>query len=155
MTKFKVAFTMDAKTLFLIMSKLLPVEDLKIEEKLDEAELQAAIHALAPRALLAKTSAKTSAKRKWAKSRPSIPFNPDKGINKIILDLLAKRPHRAIEMRKPLEDGGYSRSSVSSRLAELKNRGAVVQNSDGLWSLSEAGQTKLAQPQREVKLHAS
>jgi len=133
MTKFKVAFTMDAKTLFLIMSKMLPIEDLKVEEKLDEAELQAALHTLAPkakRALLTKTSPK------YKKVRASMPFNPDKGINKILLDNLAKRPHRAIELRDHLKEGGYSPNSVGSRLQRLAKRGVVTQHGDGLWSLS-------------------
>jgi hypothetical protein len=135
MTKFKVAFTMDAKTLFLIVSKMLPIEDLKVEEKLDEAELKAALHSLAPKAERAKL-AQPSPKPKFAKSKPSIPFSPDKGINKILLDYLAKRPHKSIELRKPLQEAGYSANSVGSRLQELAKRGIITQHGDGLWSLN-------------------
>jgi hypothetical protein len=134
MTKFKVAFTMDAKTLFLIISKMLPIEDLKVEEKLDKAELQAALHSLAWKAERAKL-AQPSKKRRSS-------FNPDKGINKIILNLLSKRPYHAVELRKPLEENGFSPNSVGSRLTELRIR--------GLWSL-DSEQAKLAQSQKEVK----
>jgi SOS response regulatory protein OraA/RecX len=134
MTKFKVAFTMEAKTLFLFMSKILPIEDLKVEEKLDEAELQAALRSIAPKA--EQTELAQPLKRKYAKTRVSIPFDPDKGINKILLASLAKRPHRAIELRTYLTEGGYSGNSVGSRLQQLRKHGAVVQHGDGLWSLS-------------------
>jgi len=130
MTKFKVAFTMDSKTLFLIMSKILPIEDLKVEEKFDPAELQAALHALAP-----KEQKVLAHKPKYRKGRASIPFSPDKGINKILLTHLAQRPHRATELRIHLKEGGFSPNSVGSRLQKLAHRGMVKQHGDGLWSL--------------------
>jgi hypothetical protein len=131
MTKFKVAFTMDSKTLFLIMSKLLPIEDLKVEEKLDPAELQAALQVYGQAKLAHKPE-----KRKYIKKKASIPFSPDKGINKILLEHLARRPYRAVELKKPLQEGGYSANSVGSRLQELAHRGIVKQHGDGLWSLT-------------------
>jgi hypothetical protein len=152
MTKFKVAFTMDSKTLFLIMSKMLPIEDLKVEEKLDEAELHQALKSLAGRHEQ-KILAHNYPKPKYKKKRASIPFNPDKGINKILLDHLARRSYRAGELKKPLQEGGYSANSVNSRLQELAHRGVVIRHSDGLWSLAESDQAKLGQTQRGDKLH--
>jgi hypothetical protein len=144
--KLKVAFTIDSKTLFQILAKALPLEDLHVEEQLHQAELDAVAKQLAH-----KPDKVSFRKRKaYKRTVPTIPFNPDKGINKIILSLLAKGPHRAIEMRPSLKEGGYSPSSVSSRLQELLTHGMVTKHGDGLWSLAEQSSAKL----QEDKLHA-
>jgi DNA-binding transcriptional ArsR family regulator len=139
--KLKVAFTIDSKILFQILAKALPLEDLRVEEQLHQAELDAVAKQLIQKT--AKPKQITAPKRRHKPfKRVSIPFSPDRGINKIILDLLAKGPHRATEMRAHLTEGGYSPSSASSRLQELFIRGLVTKHGDGLWSLTSQSEVK-------------
>jgi hypothetical protein len=137
MVKFKVSFTIEAKTLFQILSKTLPIEDLKVEEQVGQDKL-------APLAKqFAQTKLTKQEHKKHTRSRPSVPFNPDKGINKIILAALTQRPYRVAELRSALASNGYSPNSTVSRLTELRAHGAVTKQGNGLWGLVSQSETKL------------
>ena len=129
--KFKIAFTINAETLFTLASKLLPIDDLSIEELIERPDPNVA--------RIAKVEQLVARKPKHKYKRaPSKPMDLTAGINKIVMDALSNRlPHRAVEMRPALKAGGYSENSVGSRLQNLEKHGVVEQMGDGTWRLAE------------------
>lgn len=131
--KFKIAFTINAETLFTLASKLLPIDDLSIEELIErpvptQAERLTNVLGIAPR---------HKPKHKY-KRKPSKPMDLTVGINRIVMDALSDRlPHRAVEMKPAFKMGGYSENSVGSRLQNLERHGVVEQIGDGTWRLTE------------------
>ena len=138
MVKYKVAFTISGETLFSLLAKTLPLDDLAVQEIVDEAKF----HQLSEQRAKLNEYLKPVIKhhrphKRYATRKPVIPFSPNTGINKILLSCLATGPHRAYDMRPLLKEGGYSPNSVGSRLQKLAVRGIVIQHGDGLWSLAE------------------
>lgn len=132
--KFRIGFTMDAETLFGMISKFLPVQDLHVEEIVERPPPQFVppVPKVAQRVALAKP------KQKWVHThkRPPKPMDLKAGINRIIIEAMSDgQPHRAIEFKPLLEKGGYSPNSVASRLQNLQEHGAVRQLGDGTWEL--------------------
>lgn len=129
--KFKIAFTINAETLFTLASKLLPIDDLTIEELIERPDPNVARIAKVEQLVARKP------KRKY-KRKPSKPMDLTTGINRIIMDALSDRlPHRVVEIKPALKAGGYSENSVGSRLQNLEKHGVVEQMGDGMWRLAE------------------
>jgi len=139
MVKFRLGFTISAETLFLLMSKMLPIDDLAVEEVMDAPpnprhNLKAQIKHLGQDSLMPPPKAKQPQKRK----RASRGLNLKQGINGIILVALSDGAvHRAVDLQPMLKAAGYSPNSVSSRLQELRNNGVVRQVSTGAWRLTD------------------
>jgi hypothetical protein len=135
--KFKIGFTIDAETMFGMMAKFLPVEDLHVEEVMDKPEPQ--INRIAARVGAIPIS---KPKRRYTppqKRKPSIPLKLDAGINRIIMEAMSDgKPHKAIELKPLLKKGGYSSNSVGSRLQNLEDHGVVIRQGDGTWVLGQA-----------------
>lgn len=125
--KFKIGFTIDAETLFSMISKFLPLEDLHVEEVLERPAPPPPQFVGKAKFVLAKP------KRKHA---PVKPVNLHAGINGIIIEAMSDgKPWRAIEFRPLLAKRNYSPNSVGSRLQSLKEYGALKQHGDGTWTL--------------------
>jgi DNA-binding transcriptional ArsR family regulator len=128
--KFKIGFTMDAETLFGMMSKFLPVQDLHVEEIIEQPAPEF-VPSIKPKAI---TQHKPKQKR-----RPQKPLDLKAGINRIIIEAMADgEPHRSIDLKPLLEKGGYSPNSVGSRLQNLEEHGAVKRQGDGTWRLTSS-----------------
>lgn len=119
--KFKLGFTVSAETLFGLLSKMLPIEDLSVEEVLSRVETT-------PR--LAPTRRPAIAKRRGQE------LNLKEGINGVLVRALENGPLRSSELRSFLTKAGFSANSTSSRLEHLKKHQIVV-NNDGVWRLKE------------------
>jgi DNA-binding transcriptional ArsR family regulator len=134
MVKFKLGFTMTAETLFGMLSKMLPIEDLTVEE-IAAPTMEEKINQL--HVNLKHANALSSIKRKKYARRPAHPMDLTKGINRIILDLLEQGPHTAIQMKEALVTSGhgYSPNSIGSRLQSLEEKGIVKRKGDGTWKL--------------------
>lgn len=126
--KFKVGMTISAETVFSILARLLPIENLTVEEVLERPVVQTG-------RIPARSFAKLLPKKK---RKPSMQLQLDAGINKIIMDMLADgEPHKAVELRPLLIAGGYSANSTSSRLQHLQKHGKIKQWGNGTWSKVE------------------
>jgi hypothetical protein len=126
--KFKIGFTMDAETLFSMISKFLPVQDLHVEEVIERPAPEF-VPSIKPKSI---TQYKPKQKR-----RSSKPLDLKVGINRIIIEAMADgEPHRAVEFKPLLEKGGYSPNSVGSRLQNLEYHGIVGRLGDGTWRLA-------------------
>jgi hypothetical protein len=118
--KYKIAFTMDAETLFGLMSKVLPIENLSVEELVERRPVEATAHAVK----------RITTKRK---KRPSIPIRLDSGINGIILTAMSDKPVRATDIRPKVIAAGFSGNSLTSRMVFLRERGVIEPVGDGTW----------------------
>jgi hypothetical protein len=143
--KYKLGFTIDSETLFGILSKFLPIQDLSVEEVVERpapervltrADLPGLVHSLH----------KPKRKYKWApeKRRPPRPMDLKAGINRIIMEVLEKGPATAVSMRPLVQAAAYSPNSVSSRLQNLQENKIVARNGDGAWILTPEGKARLA-----------
>ena len=124
--KFKLGFTVSAETLFGLLSKMLPIEDLSVEEVLSRVETT-------PR--LAPTQRSAIAKPVRAKRRGQ-ELNLKEEINGVLVRALENGPLRSSELRSFLTKAGFSANSTSSRLEHLEKHQIVV-NNDGVWRLKE------------------
>ena len=135
--KFKVGFTMSAETLFSIIAKFLPIEDLQVEEV---PELKTIKHEKIARL-----------------SEPQAPRPPrppgnrhngpilDAGANAIVMALLADgKPHTPKELMPLFSAAGYAASGVGSRLEKLRDYSVIHQPELGLWQIGEAPPKKKA-----------
>jgi hypothetical protein len=118
--KYKIAFTVDSETLFGLMSKFLPVENLSVEELVERRPVEAIAHAVK----------RITTKRK---KRPSIPIRLDSGINGIIMTAISDKPARAIEIRPKVIAAGFSGNSLTSRMQFLHDHGVIEPVGDGTW----------------------
>ena len=132
--KFKLGFTVSAETLFTLMSKLLPIEDLSVEEVIERPATPLADRAIA----LHQKQFPAKPKQKRIVPRPGEGPNLKMGINGIIARHLSNGlGHNANELRKALKAGGYSMSSLSSRIEELRKAGIVENLGQGVWRLTD------------------
>jgi hypothetical protein len=135
--KFKVGFTMSAETLFGIIAKFLPVEDLQVEEvpphfpeKLPKIG-KIAQPAIAP------------PKRPPLKRNRHSGTSLEGGCNAIILKTLEDgQPHRYRELKLAVTAAGYAGSGIGSKLSRLRDLHAVHQPSLGRWQIGEAPPAK-------------
>ena len=159
--KFKVRFTISGETVFALIAKMLPIEDLEVEEIPVKSLAERAIHKIAHKpkgkgsagrmpmkldsginkvedleveeVLVKSLAERAIAIHKIAHKPKGMPMKLDSGINKVILEALSSGPKRALELQIPIKAGGWSVSSVNSRLEFLRVRGIVVRVGDGMW----------------------
>lgn len=135
MVKFRLGFTISAETLFALMSKVLPIDDLSVEE-LPPAPIPK--HNIAQQVKRLGADSLMPPKQQHRKKRPNRGLNLKQGINGIILAHMADgQPHREVDLRPLLKAGGYSENSVASRLQSLKEHGVVRQLGRGEWRLTD------------------
>jgi hypothetical protein len=130
--KFKIGFTIDAETLFSIVAKFLPLENLAIEEVVERPRTPT------PRTL---TAAPLPPRRRRARGggKGGIGPNLAAGVNRIVVECLSDgQPHRAVELKALLKAQGYADSGIGSRLDRLREHKVVFQPDLGLWQLTEA-----------------
>jgi hypothetical protein len=125
--KFRVGFTLTGETLFGMIAKMLPIENLSVEE-LAPPRAPQVTHSLAP--------PKPPKPPKSSRKRHSPGPDLKKGINRIIVEIMEDgEPHRAADMQRAIAAGGYSKDSVGSRLEALRAQGIVDHLDDGRWRL--------------------
>ena len=134
--KFKLGFTINAETLFMLMSKMLPIEDLSVEEVVERQPQLNDGPRFDARFDLPKPVPKAKKVKRRSRRHYEGP-NFKAGINGVIVTHLSDgMRHAAMELRKPLKAAGYSESSVSSRMEALRKHGVVENLGDGTWRLT-------------------
>ena len=122
--KFKVGFTIGSETLFAMIAKMLPIEDVSIEE-LAPIKADRVITGIRAHPQIAR-------KKKRDRGGPRL----NMGINAIIMAELKESPKRAVEMQTKVTAAGFSANSVTSRLEALRDHGVVSRVGDGRWKLN-------------------
>lgn len=144
MVRYKIGFIVDGEALFRMLSKFLPVDDLRVEELAPSAPVSAPPlshdwtpswnkQITKPVAKLRKTS-----KRRSRGSARSL----TEGTNGIIMSLMADgKYHRAAELKPLMKAAGFSTHSIGSRLGDLRDNDVLEHNADnGTWRLARASQ---------------
>ena len=141
--KFKLGFTMSAETLFALLGKVLPIDDLEVEEILehDVAPADPAIR-FDKRFDLPKP-AKKAARKVATRGGPNL----NAGVNKVIVDALANGAQRAVHLKKILQAAGYAATGIGSRLDALRRAGIVFRPEPGLYELT-------SESHRERQVHS-
>ena len=114
---FKVGFTISGETLFALFAKMLPIDDLSVEE----------IPAHKPPAKPIALPRKPQARKK------NNPMRLKMGINGIILTAMRDKPLRALQMKPLIVAAGFSANSINSRLEALRLKGIIERVGDGTW----------------------
>lgn len=113
--KFRIGLIITGETLFGIIAKMLPIEDLSVEE-------------IAPRLA-------AEPKRIGKRQRPNRGPDLKRGINGIIVTALKDGPKREVDIAVKVKAASYSSNSTSSRLEALRRFGVVERGDDGTWKL--------------------
>lgn len=130
--KFKIGFMIDAETLFGIVAKFLPLENLTVEEMVER-------DAPPGQPRLPKIAAMV-AKAKPTRARPGIrkTINLDEGVNAVIMHMLADgEAHRFHELTQAMKAAGYSSTGLGSRLVRLLEHGFVIRLKPGEYRLGK------------------
>jgi hypothetical protein len=124
MMKFKIAFTIESRDLFDIMSKFLPIDDLHIEEIIEKLPTE-------------KISYDKTPYLKKRKRPPPVAINLSAGMNKVMISYFSDgKKHKPTELKEPFVTNGFSKNSISSQLDKLSKRGVIFQPEYGYWQLS-------------------
>ena len=132
MVKFRIGFTMSAETLFGLLAKFLPMENLDVveinEKPISTPHISKPVERIQSTKLIRKP-------RQKQKSR----YRLKVGINQIIIEHLSDgKSHNYAELQPLLEKHGYSRNSVASRLSYLSTLGIVERaETAGYWKLKQ------------------
>jgi hypothetical protein len=130
--KFKVGFTMSAETLFSIMAKILPIEDLSVEEVPEKLQKVGKVEKIAR---LEGPEKRPQQLRRNRHLGPSL----EGGVNGVILRALEDgQPHRYGDLRKVVAAAGYAASGMGAKLTRLRALNAVHQPDVGFWQIGEA-----------------
>jgi hypothetical protein len=131
MIKYRLGFTIPAEVLFGLLSKVLPIEDLHVEEIVAATPPPppAKVKRVAPPSALP-----PQFEREKRVPRKGVRLDIKSGANAIVMELFSDdKPHRAIELKSLFAARGLSHNGVGSALEKLKKRGLVFQPALGLW----------------------
>jgi hypothetical protein len=139
MVKFKVAFTIDAETLFSYVSKFMPgLIDLNVEEIFDvpKTTIQSSTDMQRKLEYLRGPSTKSKIAQLVVRKKviPNRKIQLNKGVNKAIMNALSdNKPHKAIDIKNAMEAAGFKGTGSGSKLSKLKSKNIVFQPDIGLW----------------------
>jgi hypothetical protein len=124
--KFKIGFTIAGETLFAMVAKMLPIEDLSVEELAPKPTL--AERAIAVPKITHRAKPKTY-------QRPSPGPDLKRGVNAILMTEMSFGPKRSVELQPKVKAAGFSPNSVNSRLEALQRFGVIERIGDGRWRI--------------------
>src|ERR1700722_16069707 len=126
--KFKIGFQIDAETLFGIMAKFLPLENLSVEEVIERPERPSA-----PKLLKGAPIPKNSPKIKRRRAT-----NATGGQIKALADYArAHGPSSYGDFANALQAAGFSRAGVGSALKRAVTHGVLQRHEDGGYGLAK------------------
>jgi hypothetical protein len=142
--RYKLAFTIDSKTLFGIMAKFLPIEDLSVEEVPMEERVNAKMRALAVSIPKLKPKRKL---RSRAPRRTGHKINLHAGVNAILLTFLQDgMPHELVRVFPAVKAAGYATSGMYSRIERLQRHGYIERIATGRYQITQKGKQTMEQP---------
>jgi hypothetical protein len=131
--KFKIGFEMDAETLFGIIAKFVPLENLSVEEVVARPHV---VPRIAPEPNTKLVRASRNGRKPYTRHPRQIDLKT--GLNFIILDALSDgENHTPTELKAAIAKTAYSPNSLASRMAQLIRDGHVVQADYGSYKLGK------------------
>ena len=145
--KYKLGFTIDSETLFGILSKFLPVQDLSVEEVMERP---------AERPLIAKGTPFKAPRVPQVRRKKGSGYalNLYAGSNAIIMATFADgEPHAGVECDAAMSVAGYATNGLYGRLDRLRRHGYITHLRPGQWQLTPKGKAAWAErPFPELKV---
>ena len=129
MIKYKVSFAISAETLFGLLGKLLPIEDLEVEELI----------ALEPKPKPAHRLEKPAHRARQ--------FSQTEGVNAVIIQALGTGPKRHGELRQAVAAAGYAGSGVGSRIDRLLRQKVITRTAPGVYEIADGSHVQTRRPQ--------
>jgi hypothetical protein len=128
MIKYRLSFVMPGEVLFGLLAKVLPIEELSVEEI-----------APTPAKLKIKTAPQlVKPKLKRAPRASGYAPNLEAGTNAATLKVLADgQVHRTKEIKKAFVATGYNPNGTGSTIERLRKWGLIRRVSEGHWQLTE------------------
>lgn len=141
MVKYRLNFVMPAEVLFGLLAKVLPIEDLSVEEIAPTpAKFKVAQHLADNGPSHAPQLVKP--RKGHRRSRESYTINLKAGVNGVLLDILSDGgTHPTAEFKPAMAKRGYAAAGTSSALEKLRKRGLIYQPEAGVWRLVEQKQS--------------
>ena len=134
MIKYRLNFTIGAETLFGLLAKALPIEDLNVEEIVEPVAKPAKLKPVA-----------LAAPPKKRAQRLGYGVNLEEGVNGAILQALADgKPHRYSELKRAITAAGYAGNGLGSRLERLHAHKVIVRVQPGFWQKTAGDERKSA-----------
>jgi len=128
--KFKIGFQIDAETLFSIIAKFIPLDNLTVEEVFERPHGERAQPRLAATPRLMGAMKRTS-----ERPRASLRTSFAEGMNGVILGAFDDgEPHSYGELKRLISAAGYSGSGIGSRIARLVEVGALTRTGVGAYA---------------------
>lgn len=136
MIKYRLGFTMSAETLFALLGKVLPIEDLSVEEIAPTPVRVKRIPPASPPQLV-------KPKHGGARRTSGYTANLEAGTNAIILKVLADgKPHHTREIKEAFTAAGYNPNGTGSSIARQRKWGLIERAGIALWRLTKDQQQK-------------
>jgi hypothetical protein len=133
--KYKLGFTIDSETLFGILSKFLPIQDLSVEEVMEPLPAGAQAILDAGRKL---THERAKQVRKTKGSGYAL--NPFAGANAIILAAFSDgEPHPGNICFTSMKAAGFATNGIYGKFERLRRHKLMFQPRPGLWQLTPEG----------------
>jgi hypothetical protein len=135
MVKFKIGFTIPSETLFSMVAKFLPIEDLHVEEIMEQQPkiIQSKIAKL----IATMPDEKISTERK--KYRTSFKHPSGKTLPELVIEFMEKSKGDLTwaAMSKFAQSIGYEKSSINNAVARLIERNLIEKKSAGIYGLKK------------------
>ena len=121
---YKVKFTISGETLFALFAKMLPIDNVSIEE-IPSIKAE-------PKPIALPNGRKPQARKR------NNPPRLNMGINGIVLTAMKGKPMKALELTPLIVAAGFSANSINSRLESLRIKGIIERVGDGRWRVVDA-----------------
>jgi hypothetical protein len=133
--KYKLGFTIDSEVLFGLLSKVLPIQDLSVEEVMERTPQLNDGPRFDERFDLPKRAPQVRRKR-----GNDYELNPYAGGNAVVLSVLGDgEVHPANEFHAPMKAAGYKASGMFTRVKRLKRHGLIVSPAKARYQLTLKG----------------
>lgn len=137
MVKFKIGFTIPAETLFGMMSKFLPIEDLHVEELMEQPQQPQIKQARIAKLIAAMPDNQIKKERKKHRQ----PFKHPSG--RVLTDFVKEFVEKAkgdvswASMSKFTQQLGYEKSSINNAVSRLIEKGILERRGSGVYGLKK------------------
>jgi hypothetical protein len=143
--KFKIGFTVQAETLFHMMSKFLPIEELHVEEIFEAPPTK-------PQSAIAKLVAKSQSQLQLEKpkAKPKVKIEhfkhpSGKTVQDFVVEYLKSHPSATwAEMSAYTVSIGYNKSSINNAVTRLVYKKIVEKVAPGIYRLTKNARTEQA-----------
>jgi hypothetical protein len=146
MVKYGIKILIGSEEFFKLVAPHLPFEITGVEEMVDlPAPKPPPAVATPHQQIRAKYAARQASleQPKQPKQRKS-GFNPNRGMNAVIIAALRKGPHTTNELRKVLVAAGYKDASLTSQMEKLARFRRAVRTGKGIWESTDVPNTEEA-----------